>query len=211
MAYATLAALKAVLFPAGGGTLPDPNDGEWQGLLDLGAVAIDRYCRRTFTPTLTPAPVLIDAPAAVDVAVPDVLGQTTLTAYGTPLTRDTDYRLLTADVRAPYRLTTWEPHFTRIRRLSAGHSVTWQSFAALAPPEQALSLTFLEGYSLAVPGEAALANLRLGARLWEQRLGAYAGGHASPAAGATVAAAVGLISGDADLLDLLHDLRREDT
>lgn len=202
MAYATLADLKDALGREG---LPNVADAVLTRLLTVGATGIDQFCRRTFTPTAQT--VTLDAPARIDLDVPDLLSVTSLTAYGTPLTAGADYRLLTDDARAAYRLTAWAPHYTVIRRYAGGLPVTWQSFGGATPPDQAVTLVFSEGYAASTPEAVILANIAIASRLWLRRLGGYSD-QPTDALGATTQAAIGLIERDPLLVDLLTPLQR---
>ena len=202
MAYATLADLKTAL---GRDPLPGSADSDLTRLLTVGASGIDLFCRRTFT--LTSSTVTLDAPARIDLDVPDLQSVTNLTAYGTSLSVGTDYRLLTDDARAPYRLTTWAPHYTAIRRYASGVPVAWQSFAGGVPPDGAVTLVFSEGYAANTPDAVVLANIALASRLWLRRLNGY-GDSPTDTLSATTQAAVGLIERDEMLVDLLTPLQR---
>lgn len=190
----TLADLKAVL------QIPADDASDDAALTAVGNAvteAIQSYCGRVFEVPDAPVTVTRDAVARDILDIPDTLSVTSVEAFGASLTEGTDYLLLTDHPLAPYTLTTLYPHYRRIRRLSNGAGVGWDTGAAGAGWLQAITYDALEAYAATVPARVTLAAQILATQVWARRVREYTD-DLSNAAGALIGGVVA---------DLLHDFK----
>ena len=197
----TLADLKAIV---GIGASDDTRDAQLTLIGDSITEAIQGYCERVFEVPESASPITRDATARDILDIPDTLSLTGLTAFGAALTAGTDYVLLTKHPLAPYSLSTLYPHYSRIRRVSGGQAVGWDTGSDGGTDWLgAITYDAIEAYAATVPARVTLAAQIMAAQMYERRIAVYSGDAASTAAGTNAANAliVGFVA------DLLFDFK----
>jgi hypothetical protein len=151
-------------------------------LIQSASARINAHCGRVFTPTTLTA--ILDAPpppsptrytgggwdaAGARIAVPDLQSVTSLTAFGTTLTADTDYQIVR------YRNPDGTPGRTYLLRLAAGVARSWY-YNVTGPwqPLGAVALTGVFAYDATdVPSTIVEVTEALVLKGWARRLRLY--------------------------------------